>query len=365
MSTLKTNNLQTLDAGRTIEVSNIAEMNGGFSFRNKIVDGRFDFWYEGTSKNFSTGADTGFFTSTMWRIATVSTVGVHSRGVLTPSDLPEVPTAKFFSRTQINSYTSMPSSQSNIIHRIEDVATLAGKTVTLSWYARSLESKDISVELVQNFGNGTNASAEVSSIGLKRVTLTPTFQRFTSTFTLPSIINKTIVDGVILNHLRIIFWFSGGTSFMSRNSNLPEQTGTFDIACIQLEEGSIATPFEELPIEISQKRLERYFETTLPHPFTLTSTGALSIKQPLSGSTSLYGANLRFNTIKRVTPTVTFYPASISLTPGSITDVSNSALVTATPTGTSERGVTLIVLGTVSSTAGQAYWLHYVADARL
>lgn len=363
MSNLKVRSLTTLDSSREIQTEKIAEMNGGFSFRNKIVDGRFDFWYEGTTKNFSTGGDTGFFTSTMWRIAVASTTGVHSQGVLSLTDLPEVPTAKYYSRSQITSVTTLPTSQNNILHRVEDVRTLAGKTVTLSWYARSAESRDMSIEMVQNFGNGSGASAEVIDLGKKRVTLTPTFQRFSSTFTMPSIADKTIVDGVIQNHIRIIFWFSGGTSFSSRSSGIPEQTGTFDIACIQLEEGPVATPFEVLPIEISQKRLERYFETTLPHPFSLTSTGAIGIKQVLSGSSTLY-APLRYNTIKRIAPVVTTYTSDTALVPGSITKVGSGA-ITATAVGNSERGITLINLGTPSTAAGDSYWVHFVADARI
>lgn len=259
MSNLKVRSLTTLDSSREIQTEKIAEMNGGFSFRNKIDDGRFDFWYEGTTKNFTGSGDTGFFTSTMWRIAVASTTGVHSQGVLSLTDLPEVPTAKYYSRSQITSVTTLATSQHNILQRIEDVRTLAGKTVTLSWYARSAESRDMSIEIVQNFGNGSGASAEVIDLGKKRVTLTPTFQRFSSTFTMPSIVGKNIVDGVIQNHIRIIFWFSGGTSFSTRSSGIPEQTGTFDIACVQLEEGPVATPFEVLPIEISQYRLNRYF----------------------------------------------------------------------------------------------------------
>lgn len=292
--TLISSNSRSIDVD-DIGVRSYAGGGGAFNYRNKIVDGRFDFWYEGTSKDFA-GGDTGFFTSTMWRIATSSTVGVHSQGLLVDGELPDVPTASYYSRTQISSFTSSATSQSNILQRIENVNTLAGKTVTLSWYARSPDSKDISVEVVQNFGNGTGASSEVTSLGTKRVTLTPTFQRFTSTFTLPSIAGKNIVDGLITNHLRIIFWFSSGSGYSSRNNNLPEQIGTFDIACVQLEEGTVATPFEELPVSVSEQRLGRYYQYYL-----------LSIDTPISYNPSNSAASQVFmrNVPMRTIPTMT------------------------------------------------------------
>ena len=85
MSTLKTNNLQLLDASRNISVSKIAEMNGGFSFRNKIVDGRFDFWYDGT-----TSTAFGYKTNTMWYDGHSGTTKTHSQQSLVAEVLLEL-----------------------------------------------------------------------------------------------------------------------------------------------------------------------------------------------------------------------------------------------------------------------------------
>lgn len=58
------------------------------------------------------------------------------------------------------------------------------------------------------------------------------------------------------------------------------------------------------------------------------------------------------------------YTAAAPLTSGYITSVGDAARISASATSTSERGATLITLGT-SSTAGQSYWTHWVADARI
>lgn len=251
MSTLKTNNLLTLDGTRTIPVSNIAEMNGGFSFRNKIVDGRFDFWYEGTSQTSS-----GYGSDTMWMNKGVGSTKTHSQQTLTAGvDLPaiECPTATYFSRTVVTSVAAVGNRVMKA-QNIENVGSLAGKTVTLSFYAKADAVKNIAVELNQNFGSSGSTAV---TVGSQLVSLSTAWKRYSVTISIPSISGKTVGTGSFLS---LVFWFDAETTtYGTRSANLGQQSGTFDIACIQLEEGSVATPFEELPIEISKTRVNRYF----------------------------------------------------------------------------------------------------------
>lgn len=111
-----------------------------YGFKNKIVDGRFDFWYEGTSQ--TTGA---YGSDTMWLNLSSGSTKTHSQQPLVAGvDLPAIdcPTAQYFSRTVVNSVAGA----SNYVvkwHKIENVATLAGKTVTLSFYAKADAVKSI------------------------------------------------------------------------------------------------------------------------------------------------------------------------------------------------------------------------------
>lgn len=250
---VKTNNLITSDGGRTIPLAKIAEMNGGFSFRNKIIDGRFDFWYEGVSQSAS-----GYGSDTMWQNLHQGSSKTHSQQPLVAGvDLPaiECPSAKYFSRTVVSSVVGA-SNYAVKFHRIEDVNTLAGKTVTLSFYAKADSAKSISVGLMQAFGSGGFAAVGVDG---KSVALTNQWARYSVQFTIPSIVGKTIGSG---SYLSLQIGFDLGSSYVGVQpyANIGQQSGTFDIACIQLEEGSVMTPFEELPIEISQARVGRYFE---------------------------------------------------------------------------------------------------------
>lgn len=246
---------------------------GVLGFRNKIVDGRFDFWYEGTSQ---TTSDYG--TDTMWYNVNTGTTKVHSQQPLIAGvDLPaiEVPTAKYFSRTVV---TSVAGAGNNAVkvQRIESVSTLAGKEVTISFYAKADAAKNMAVELKQYFGS--TGSAEIS-VPFGLVSLSTAWKRYTKTITLPSIVGKTISDGAV-DLLQLSFWFDAGSNYYSRASGLGQQSGTFDIACVQLEEGSVATPFEELPYEISQARVFRYFR-----PIYLSDSGYFTSVDYIRGST--------------------------------------------------------------------------------
>lgn len=253
----KTVNVNTLQQASdvTAAVNGRSGSAGAFSFRNKIVDGRFDFWYEGTTST----AD-GFGAATMWWNTNIYSTKVVTRQPLTAGvDLPAIdcPTAKYFQRTVV---TSVPNSGSgvNMYQKMEDASLLAGKTVTVSFYAKADSAKNIAVEAYQTFGSGGTPSGGVA-IPMKLITLTSSWAKYTATINIPSVTGKTF--GTDNNTaLALLFWFDAGADFSGRTLGLGQQSGTFDLACIQLEEGSVATPFEELPIEISQMRVNRYYQ---------------------------------------------------------------------------------------------------------
>lgn len=291
MSTLKTNNLQLLDSSRNIAVSKIAEMNGGFSFRNKIVDGRFDFWYEGTSQTTS-----GYGSDTMYYNQAVGSTHVHSQQLLTVGiDLPaiEVPSAKYFSRTVVTSVAGSGNATLKLTN-LEWVGTLAGKIVTLSFYAKANAVKNIAIELVQFFGVG--GSTLVSSIGSQLVSLSTTWKRYSVNISIPSISGKTV--GTSGDGLCVRWWFDAGSGSSTSAANLGQQSGIFDIACVQLEEGSVMTPFEELPMEISQMRVNRYYQKIGGSQYgIILQTTATAASQTLSLMIQLQ-TEMRVNPVK-------------------------------------------------------------------
>lgn len=257
-STVQLSHLVTPDSSRTIPVANIAEMNGGFTLRNKLIDGRFDFWLEGTTQTGN-----GYGSSTMWsnNIHTSATgfSRTVSRQPLIPGvDLPaiEVPTASYFHRTVITDSLADPAAYCVSYVGVEDVRTLAGKTATLSFYARADSARKVFCDFAQVFGAG--GSAQVNTPCSPVLTLSNVWKRYVMTFNVPSLAGKTIGTD---DWWGISFFYSAGAASIPapRCPGLGQQAGTFDVACVQLEEGAVATPFEELPVEINAVRVGRYY----------------------------------------------------------------------------------------------------------
>lgn len=309
---LITDRIKLLNSNRTVDVAKIAEMNGGFSFRNKIIDGRFDFWYEATTHSTS-----GYGSSTMWMNPLNGSTKVSSQQPLVAGvDLPAIdcPSARYFIRNIVTSIAGA-SNYVAMAHKIENVNTLAGKTATLSFYAKADSAKNISVWAYQNFGSG--GSASVDGISNQLVSLTTTWKRYSVQITLPSISGKTIGTS---SYMSIGFGFDIGSGLTQYTNSCGQQSGTFDIACVQLEEGSVMTPFEELPIEVSQMLVNRYFQQTV-----------ISTDLPISYNTSgmVETGIIQRPAVMRATPAHSYSPA----TGITVKSVGGSAKVTSTSLG--------------------------------
>jgi len=122
---------------------------------------------------------------------------------------------------------------------IEDVRTFANQTVTVSaWLKAGTAGNKASFGLAQNFGSG--GSAEVYTAGAN-LTLTTSWVRYSTTFTVPSISGKTIGTS---SALIADIWTSAGSSLAPAYSNVGNQNATIDMWGLQVEQGSTATAFQ-------------------------------------------------------------------------------------------------------------------------
>ena len=226
--------------GTVGSVSNIqtAAINGGplAGFRNAIINGNFDIWQRGTSFTASGySADrhvSGVVGSTFTTTRQPFTLGQTA--------VPGEPT--YFCRTVVGSVAGA-ANYSALFQRIEGVRTFAGQQVTLSFWAKVDATKNIAVSFQQAFGTGGSPSTPISDIGVAKVSIGTSWQKVTVTATMPSISGKTL--GTDNNDsLDVVIWFDAGSSFNSRTDSLGQQSGTFEIAQVQLERGPVATPFE-------------------------------------------------------------------------------------------------------------------------
>jgi hypothetical protein len=128
--------------------------------------------------------------------------------------------------------------------KIEGVRRLAGKTVTVSFYAAaSVAGLKLGVSLTQSFGSGGSPSPVVNLNG-QAVTLATTWARYSVTAVLPSIAGKTLgTNGD--DQTSLFLWYSSGSVNAAFSGNIGVQSGTVQIWGVQLEIGSVATPLEK------------------------------------------------------------------------------------------------------------------------
>jgi len=251
-----------------VTASNVTTTNlvngSSLCFRNKIINGNFDIWQRGTSLASGTGPR---LLADRFRNNSVGSTYTASRQsfAVGQTDVPNNPS--FFHRTVVSSVAGNGNFTASA-QSIESVETFSGQTITASFYAKADSSKNIAVDFSQVFGTGGTPSSPVSGIGTQKLSLTTSWQKFTVTANIPSISGKTI-GGDGNDNFQIIFWFDAGSDWNSRTNSLGQQSGTFDIAQVQLEAGSVATPFEVRPIGTELALCQRYYERS-----NLTSAGA-------------------------------------------------------------------------------------------
>ena len=276
-----------------LQVNNITDTGGStlLGRRNAIINGNFDVWQRGTSQTAA-----GYGSADRWNyVLGGSTTQSITQGVFAvgQTDVPNNP--KYYSRNVVTT-GGTADSLSVQIYRLEGVETFAGETVTLSFYAKADASKNIAVEFSQRFGTGGSPSGNVDGIGVTTVPLTASWQKHIVTVTIPSITGKTLgTDGN--DYLGVYIWLDAGSDSNARTNSLGNQSGTFEFAQVQLEAGSVATPFERRSYGEELALCQRYYET---NGSTQNEEASLSV------SSSVTNVKPNFQVTKRTIPTITY-----------------------------------------------------------
>lgn len=246
--------------------------------KNKIINGTFRQWQRATSGTTGYVAD-------RWTTANNGSTTAIARQSFTlgQTDVPGEPA--YFHREVV---TSSAGAGNYVVlsHKIEGVRTLAGQTAILSFYAKADAARPIAVETVQDFGTGGTPSGAVTAIAVGKPMLSTGWVKYTVALSVPWITGKTLgTDGN--DCLRINFWLDAGSDFNARTSSLGQQSGTFDLALVQLETGSVATAFEWPGLSAELLACQRYcyaIATTgvLEAGYTYSTTGAIvTLKLPV------------------------------------------------------------------------------------
>lgn len=321
--------------------------------KNCIINGDYDIWQRGVSQ---TSDDYG--SDDRWINSHAGSTKVHTRQSFTlgQTDVPNNP--KYYSRTVVTSVAD-PANFIEKLHKIEDVTKYAGKTITLSFYAKADASKNIATDFYQFFGTGGSPSAIVGELGVTTHNLTTSWQKLTMTVTLPSVSGKTLGDDGN-DYLNLSFWFEAGSDFDARTNSLGQQSGTFEIAQVQIEEGSNATDFEMRTIGEELALCQRYYEKSYDidiDPGTSTSTGQISEYPTRNTADKTIGDS--FKVTKRSIPTITLYAEAT----GNSGKITNNGDKTATAVSVGENGISHLSI--TSGDAANSATYHYTADAEL
>ena len=222
--------------------------------QNPVLNSAFQVWQRGTS--ISLAASSNSYTADRWLTPTgtnqACTVSRQATGDTT--NLPNIQYAMRFQRnsgqTGVGSTYQMQSFES-----INSVP-FAGKTVTVSFYARKganysqassalLFYLDSGTGTDQNVGSGFTGQATVASV---TATLTTTWQRFTATGTVSSSASQLAVYTVFTP-----VGTAGAADY-------------FEITGVQLEVGSVATPFHTYAATIQGElaACQRYYQSFIP-----------------------------------------------------------------------------------------------------
>jgi hypothetical protein len=207
---------------------------GGSSlmFRNKIINGNFDVWQRGA--DFATAG--ALYTADRWRKDDTGSSRVAINRVADADN-----EQSYVARYRVLDVAAGASGFFS--QRIEDVKSLAGKKVVVSISAKDgVGSTEVFVGFTQNFGSGGSSDVSISEQSFSTST---SKNKIELSFDIPSVSGKTIGDG----------------SYLQLNLRT-DASSTCDIYYyqVQLEEGSVASPFEHRPVGLELSLCQRYYQ---------------------------------------------------------------------------------------------------------
>jgi len=273
---------------------------GGGQFaaaKNKILNGDFRV----NQRNFTSNTTTGTFNFDRWAQLNSGGTFTVTPQTFTPG---AAPVAGYEGSTYlqgISSGQSAASDNARYRQKIESVRTLAGQTATISFWAKAATgTPKVGIELAQEFGTGGGPSP-FSSIPVSAVTISTSWVRYTATIAVPSLSGKTIGTDKDDN-FQIFLWLSAGSDFATRASSIGIQNNTFDIWGVQIEAGSIATPFQTATgtIQGELAACQRYFIR-----YDKTISAYQGLNYGFCSSTTRGEVRMQFPVFMRVAPSMT------------------------------------------------------------
>lgn len=321
MSNLKVNTINDASGGSAAVLYGVASPPNSMGFRNRIINGdmRIDQRNAGASVSLPNVATT--FTLDRWRF-----YRDNASLTVTSQQSTTVPTG-FINSLLVTIGTGSAPSNTNELQLAQPIegfniadlgfGTASASAVTVSFWVRSSLTGTFAFAL-------QSASSGRSYVATYTINAANTFEY--KTVTIPGDTSGTWNSSNGAG-LTIVFDLGAGSNFQtsagswaagnrygtSTSVKLCSTSGaTWQITGVQLEAGSVATPFERRDYGRELIMCQRYFEKSYDMgtaPGANTSTGAITASGPQGTATTneVNAGSVRYKVSKRATPTVTVY----------------------------------------------------------
>lgn len=322
------------------------------AFKNKLMNGRFNITQRGvigslTSTTLGSPQDKRLYLADKWTFIENTASGTSramtvSREIHTPGQTQVPDNPKFFLRVNTTALGAPATSWSTrLVQSVENVVDLAGKTVTLSLYARSsIAGKGLGYRIIRNLGTGGSGTFDTGVSGIW--SLSSDFTRYSVTFTMPTLSGLTVgTFGTDVYYIMLYIHSSPSETPANVNAGV----GTVDISDVQLELGSAPTAIEPVPFTLDLVNCMRYYQQGSPYgnaPNTTTFGGKNF--QFLSSGSGQWADTINLVVPMATTPSVTVYasdgtPASITragtVAPATVTNINTNSFLVSNNSGTS------------------------------
>jgi hypothetical protein len=360
-----------------------ASYNGGqlAGLRNKIINGAMEVAQRGVLFSVASGATgNGYTLDRYTRTASTPAVLDVAQSLDGPASEPTLPLSLRCTVTTADA-TVAATDLWSVLQKIEGYSArdLVGKTFTLSFWVRSAKT---GVHCV-TFQNDFTGSTDRSYVAEYNVLVANTWE-YKQITVIGGLITAGTWDWYNGSGVNVGWTLCCGANFQgtseswqsallygtSSQVNVLDTIGNvFAITGVQLEVGSIATPFEHRPFGMELALCQRYYEKSFPYNYepvqnivslvgaTAGVRGAVLATGQVTNQK--FSSTVKFAVTKRATPTITTYA------PDSAT--ANWSLNTTTPTAATANigDGSFAVTGSTAVTAGNDYSIHWQAVAEL
>ena len=307
---------EKLDVSGNVKVSGSLSVAGNnispqTGFKNRIINGDFSVWQRGTTRYSNSGmAASAKYYADRW------TSGQFQNAAFERVDRTTAgPASKYAMRVSSSSAAEDGSGTRMTLGQLIEhlnCADLAEKSITLSFWVR------FSASSIASYGSFNYSLWQQDSVDLafdsngptRSDTLTLTNGSFPTTWTKLTLV---VTTASTMKNLAVQFSFSNLANTASNGSFW------YEIAEVQLEKGSTATPFEFRSIGTELALCQRYYELSYPtgfspgynfsesYPFSTSKPIALNL---VASDDTVTSQTIRFVVQKRASPTVVIYSAS-------------------------------------------------------